>query len=49
MVITQFTFLEEGGGIGVTERAAYILRVRELAVAIAHAHVGATDKQSAEA
>ena len=44
-----FNILDASGGIGVTERAAYILRVRELAVAIAHAHVGATDEQPAEA
>ena len=34
-----FNILDASGGIGVTERAAYILRVRELAVAIAHASV----------
>jgi glycyl-tRNA synthetase alpha chain len=36
----NFNILDASGGIGVTERAAYILRVRELAVAIARAHVG---------
>jgi glycyl-tRNA synthetase alpha chain len=36
----NFNILDASGGIGVTERAAYILRVRELAVAIAQAHVG---------
>ncbi len=33
-----FNILDASGGIGVTERAAYILRVRELAVAVARAH-----------
>ena len=36
-----FNVLEASGSIGVTERAAYILRVRKLAVAIANAHVAA--------
>ncbi len=35
-----FNILDASGGIGVTERAAYILRVRELAVAVAGAHAG---------
>ena len=35
-----FNILDASGSIGVTERAAYILRVRKLAVAIAHGHVG---------
>jgi len=30
--------LDASGGIGVTERTAYILRVRQLAVAIARAY-----------
>ena len=34
-----FNILDASGGVGVTERAAYILRVRQLAVAIARAHV----------
>ena len=34
-----FNILDASGSIGVTERAAYILRVRKLAVAIAHGHV----------
>ncbi len=34
-----FNLLDASGSIGVTERAAYILRVRKLAVAIAEAHV----------
>ena len=33
--------LDASGGIGVTERTAYILRVRQLAVAIARAYAGA--------
>ena len=32
-----FNLLDASGGIGVTERTAYILRVRQLAVAIAEA------------
>ena len=34
-----FNILDASGGIGVTERTAYILRVRQLAVAIARAYV----------
>ena len=34
----MFNVLDASGSIGVTERAAYILRVRKLAVAIAEAH-----------
>tara|TARA_Y100000780_G_C13588861_1_gene379850 strand:+ start:14 stop:919 length:906 start_codon:yes stop_codon:yes gene_type:complete len=34
-----FNILDASGSIGVTERAAYILRVRKLAVAIASGHV----------
>jgi glycyl-tRNA synthetase alpha chain len=33
-----FNVLDASGGIGVTERTAYILRVRQLAVAIARAY-----------
>ena len=36
-----FNTLDASGGIGVTERTAYILRVRQLAVAIARAYAGA--------
>ena len=35
-----FNVLDAGGGIGVTERTAYILQIRRLAVAIAKAYVG---------
>ncbi|MDQ3070778.1 MAG: glycine--tRNA ligase subunit alpha [Acidobacteriota bacterium] len=35
-----FNVLDASGGIGVTERTNYILRVRQLAVAIASAHAG---------
>jgi glycyl-tRNA synthetase alpha chain len=38
-----FNILDASGGIGVTERTAYILRVRQLAVAIARAYVGDRD------
>jgi glycyl-tRNA synthetase alpha chain len=34
-----FNLLDASGSIGVTERTAYVLRVRRLAVAIAHAYV----------
>jgi len=37
-----FNVLDASGSIGVTERTAYILRVRQLAVAIASAWVGAS-------
>ena len=37
-----FNILDSSGSIGVTERTAYILRVRQLAVRIAHAHVAST-------
>ena len=36
----MFNLLDASGGIGVTERTAYILRVRQLAVAIAKHWVG---------
>ena len=36
----MFNMLDASGSIGVTERTAYILRVRQLAVAIAQAYVG---------
>ena len=42
-----FNLLDASGSIGVTERAAYILRVRKLAVAIAGAHVAWEGAQSA--
>ncbi|MBI2834952.1 MAG: glycine--tRNA ligase subunit alpha [Acidobacteria bacterium] len=35
-----FNILDASGGIGVTERTAYILRVRQLAVGIARTYVG---------
>ncbi len=39
----MFNLLDASGGIGVTERMAYILRVRQLAVAIAKAWVGESE------
>jgi glycyl-tRNA synthetase alpha chain len=36
----MFNLLDASGGVGVTERMAYILRVRQLAVAIAKAWIG---------
>ena len=38
-----FNILDSSGSIGVTERTAYILRVRQLAVRIAQAYAGAED------
>jgi glycyl-tRNA synthetase alpha chain len=35
-----FNILDSSGSIGVTERTAYILRVRQLAIRIAKAHIG---------
>ena len=35
-----FNILDSSGSIGVTERTAYILRIRQLAVKIARAYVG---------
>ena len=43
----MFNLLDASGGIGVTERTAYILRVRQLAVAIAKAWVG-VEEQTAD-
>ncbi len=43
----MFNLLDASGGIGVTERMAYILRVRQLAVAIAKAWVGEKDSDGA--
>jgi glycyl-tRNA synthetase alpha chain len=39
----MFNILDSSGSIGVTERTAYILRVRQLAVAIAKAWAGSVD------
>ena len=36
-----FNILDSSGGVGVTERTAYILKVRQLAVGVAQAHVEA--------
>ena len=41
-----FNILDSSGSIGVTERTAYILRVRELAVAIAKASVASSDSNA---
>ena len=40
----MFNLMDASGGIGVTERMAYILRVRQLAVAIAKNWAGVTDE-----
>jgi len=45
----MFNLLDASGGIGVTERMAYILRVRQMAVAIAKKWVGADEQESAPA
>jgi len=42
----MFNLLDAGGGVGVTERMAYILRVRQMAVAIAKRWAG-VDEQGA--
>jgi glycyl-tRNA synthetase alpha chain len=44
----MFNLLDASGGIGVTERMAYILRVRQLAVAIAKAWVGEGKDEATE-
>jgi glycyl-tRNA synthetase alpha chain len=45
----MFNLLDASGGIGVTERMAYILRVRQLAVSIAKAWAGVGEEASGEA
>jgi len=42
-----FNILDSSNSIGVTERTAYILRVRQLAVGIAKAYVGETAQKAA--
>jgi glycyl-tRNA synthetase alpha chain len=44
-----FNILDASGGIGVTERTSYILRVRQLAVAIAKAYAGEPAPAATEA
>ena len=41
-----FNILDSSGGIGVTERTAYTLRVRQLAVAIAKRYVESEERSS---
>ena len=43
-----FNILDASGSVGVTERTAYILRVRQLAVAIAKAYVEGLDRAGTE-
>jgi len=43
-----FNILDSSGSIGVTERTAYILRVRQLAIRIAKAYVGPEEQKAAE-
>ena len=43
----MFNLLDASGGIGVTERTAYILRVRQMAVAIAKTWIGEAPSQAA--
>jgi glycyl-tRNA synthetase alpha chain len=43
-----FNILDSSGSIGVTERTAYILRVRQLAVRIAKAYVGDDGSRTAD-
>ena len=40
----MFNLMDASGGIGVTERMAYILKVRQMAVAIAKKWAGVEDK-----
>jgi glycyl-tRNA synthetase alpha subunit len=42
-----FNVLDASGSVGVTERTAYILRVRQLAVGIAAAWVGTPAEEGA--
>jgi glycyl-tRNA synthetase alpha chain len=44
-----FNILDSSGGIGVTERTAYILRVRQLAVAIARLYAESEERASVPA
>jgi glycyl-tRNA synthetase alpha chain len=44
-----FNVLDSSGGIGVTERTAYILRVRQLAVAIARLYAESEEQASGPA
>jgi glycyl-tRNA synthetase alpha subunit len=44
-----FNLLDSSGGIGVTERMAFILRVRQLAVAIAKKWAGVEDEDRSAA
>ena len=44
-----FNVLDASGGIGVTERTAYILRTRQLAIAVAGAYTGGQGDSSADA
>ena len=43
-----FNILDASGSVGVTERTAYVLKVRQLAVAIAQAYVAESVAQSPE-
>jgi glycyl-tRNA synthetase alpha chain len=43
-----FNILDSSGSIGVTERTAYILRVRQLAIRIAKAYVGPEEAKAQE-
>ena len=44
----MFNLLDASGSLGVTERTAYILRVRQLALAIAKAWVGEEPEERRE-
>jgi glycyl-tRNA synthetase alpha chain len=43
-----FNVLDSCGGVGVTERTSYILKVRQLAVGVAQAYVGEQESRPAE-
>jgi glycyl-tRNA synthetase alpha subunit len=47
-VLAPVQHLDSSGSIGVTERTAYILRVRQLAIRIAKAYVGPEEMKPAE-
>jgi glycyl-tRNA synthetase alpha chain len=40
-----FNILDASGSVGVTERTAYVLKVRQIAIAIAQAYVAEPDER----
>jgi glycyl-tRNA synthetase alpha chain len=41
-----FNILDASGSVGVSERTAYVLKVRQIAIAIAQAYVAEPQRQS---